>query len=64
MNESYTINPANKPSVWIERKRWSVPDGFYYDTFSGEIFYLSKNTYVEYLGRMPNKQKQLELVGT
>ena len=64
MNESYVILPTHKPAVWIERKRWSVDNGFYYDTFSGEIFYLSDNTYVEYLGRMPNKQKELDLVGT
>lgn len=63
MKTTYLLQPTTKPAVWVERHRWGDDNGLYYDTFSGEIFHLTDNKYVEYIGRLNlNQQKELEFV--
>jgi len=70
MNESpiMTVYPRKRPNVWSIRTNWDVPNGLYYNPTSGEMFSVSKEPYVLYIGRIPEeyleKQQQLTLVGT
>jgi len=68
-NETMTLNlkPHRRPYVWSIRANWNVPDGLYFDPTSGEMFSVSNEAYVSYLGRIPDKylkDTQLNLVGT
>lgn len=63
-----TIQPFKRPFIWSLRYNWNTPDGLYYDPDTGEVFSLSVEPYVMYIGRLPStytKQiEQLSLDGT
>lgn len=60
--KEYTIKPATRPPVWIERNRWDLPNGLYYDDRNGEIYELSDHQFTHYIGRIPDFRKQMETV--
>jgi hypothetical protein len=50
------LKPHNRPFIWSIRANWSVTEeGLYYDPVSGEMFSVSDNPYVTYLGRLPKQ---------
>jgi hypothetical protein len=62
-----TVTPFTRPYVWSIRSNWNTPDGLYFDPTSGELFSVSNNPYVQYLGRLPSEyvktnQSQMELL--
>ena len=60
MSKEYTVKPANRPVVWIQRERWDLPNGLYYDERNGEIYELSDHPFVHYIGTLPEiRNKQL-----
>jgi hypothetical protein len=65
---NHTLQPSQRPYVWSIRDNWSVDNGLYYDPVSGEMFSVTSNPYVMYLGRLPDEylkqSDQLNLVGT
>jgi hypothetical protein len=68
-SEIMTLNllPHPRPYVWSIRANWPVTEeGLYYDPTSGEMFSVSDNPYVTYLGRLPkqylNQPTQQELL--
>jgi len=59
------LQPFQRPYVWSLRCNWNTSNGLYYDPVSGEMFSVSKDTYVQYLGRLPSEylnKQQMELV--
>ncbi len=54
----YTIKPCTQPFVWSLRSNWEIPNGTYYDTNNGSVFYLTDEPYVSYIGRIPIERKQ------
>jgi hypothetical protein len=62
---THTLHPHDRPFVWSLRCNWDTPNGLFYDPQTGEMFSVTKDTYVQYLGRLPKvylKQQQLELL--
>jgi hypothetical protein len=62
-----TVYPKERPYIWSIRANWPVPDGLYFDPTSGEMYSVSSEPYVMYVGRIPDKylkDPQLNLVGT
>ncbi len=49
----YTIYPCTKPDIWPVRENWNYANGMYYDTRTGDLFLLSKEPFVSYIGRIP-----------
>ncbi len=60
------LKSFKRPFVWSLRCNWNTPDGLFYDPVSGEMFSVTKEEYVQYLGRLPkiylNQPQQMELV--
>ncbi len=60
------LEPFKRPFVWSLRYNWNTPDGLYYDPVTGEMFSVTKESYVQYLGRLPDtylsQSTQIELV--
>jgi hypothetical protein len=54
----YTIYPCTKPDIWPVRDNWNYTKGMYYDTASGDVFLVSEEAYVVYVGRIPVERNQ------
>ena len=56
--KSHTINPIphdKVPRIWSLRQYWDVENGFWYDTMSGALYYLTDQPYTSYIGRIPTE---------
>jgi len=48
------LTPYREPFIWSIRANWPVDDGLYYNPYNGGMFSVTKEPYVQYMGRVPS----------